>query len=92
MVLVVSPLIGGHAYPPPFLSKFCCFYSQMLLCSSAALMQNQVQSLQAKGIAADYLASSRTSLERRDVLQRLEAGNRALEIIFITPESVTAEP
>jgi hypothetical protein len=40
---------------------------------AAALMQDQVASLTARGLAADYLASVRTEAERRAVLRRLDA-------------------
>ena len=66
--------------------------NEPLTAHDAALMQNQVQSLRAKGVAAEYLASSRSAAERRDVLQRMESGSSAPELVFITPESVTAAP
>jgi bloom syndrome protein len=61
-------------------------------------MQDQVAGLQARGIAADYLASTRTEAERRALLARLDAlagtgadgaapgGAPSLSLLYVTPE------
>jgi superfamily II DNA helicase RecQ len=71
----------------------------------AALMQDQVAALQARGIAADYLASSRSSAERKALLARLDAaapsaaaagsaasgGVGALALLYVTPELLATD-
>lgn len=42
-----------------------------LLLLPAALMQDQVAALQATGVPADYLSSTRTAAERRAILDQL---------------------
>ncbi|WIA40378.1 hypothetical protein OEZ86_013742 [Tetradesmus obliquus] len=71
-----------------------------------ALMQDQVAALQARGIAADFLSSSRSSTERKALLARLDgaaaaaaaaAGSgaggagRRLALLYVTPELLATD-
>lgn len=59
-----------------------------------ALMQDQVCSLQALGVAAEYLASSRTAAERKAVLARLTGpanGGEQLALLYVTPELLATD-
>ena len=66
----------------------------MLCCTAlctAALMQDQVGNLRARGVQADYLSSTRTASERQAILDRLAAGGGGLTLLYITPESVRSQ-
>jgi hypothetical protein len=65
-------------------------------------MQDQVASLQARGLAADYLASTRSESERAALLARLDAlgpgaaaaargGAAPLALLYVTPELLQTE-
>lgn len=58
----------------------------------AALMQDQVEGLRRRGVAADYLASTRSDAERSAILADLQqpANLIGLSLLFITPELVSA--
>jgi len=55
-------------------------------------MQDQVANLQAKGLHADYLSSSRDAASRRDIMSRLSARDAGsdgrLQLLFVTPELI----
>ncbi|KAF6258225.1 P-loop containing nucleoside triphosphate hydrolase protein [Scenedesmus sp. NREL 46B-D3] len=71
-----------------------------------ALMQDQVAALQARGIAADFLSSSRSTAERTALLARLDAaapaaaaagwgaaagGGGPLVLLYVTPELLATD-
>lgn len=126
IVLVVSPLIGGHSgcegksilslnfFPPtsllPALKKpglllllLLCeqrYKSQIVVKSkpleisvpfTAALMQDQVAGMAAKGIAAAFLSSSLKAAERQALLADLAAEKPTVRILFVTPESLATD-
>eukprot|EP00891_Asterochloris_glomerata_P002351 jgi/Astpho2/2351/gw1.00044.127.1_t len=51
-----------------------------------ALMQNQVESLKSKGVAAEYLSSTKTEAERRGTLMQLQTNTPSIKLLFVTPE------
>lgn len=53
---------------------------------AAALMQNQVESLKSKGVAAEYLSSTKTEAERRGTLMQLQTNTPSIKLLFVTPE------
>ena len=54
-----------------------------------ALMHEQVEALQVRGIAAAYLDSTQSKQERSDVLQQLR--ERELTILYLSPERLNPE-
>lgn len=54
-----------------------------------ALMRDQVQALQARGIAAGFLASGQTEEERRDVFRRMSESKQFL--LYLSPERAQKE-
>ena len=55
-----------------------------------ALMQDQVEGLRRRGVAAEYLASTRSDAERCAILADLQRPAHCikLSLLFITPELV----
>ncbi|MBE9100902.1 DNA helicase RecQ [Vacuolonema iberomarrocanum] len=86
--LVVMPTGGG---------KSLCYQLPALLRSGLtvvvspliSLMQDQVRSLEANGIAATYLNSSLSGGEVRDRYQALRAG--AIKLLYVAPERLLGE-
>lgn len=64
-------------------------------------MQDQVSALQATGVSADYLSSTRTAAERRAILDQLTptaaasaaAGSNGdrLALLYVTPELIATD-
>jgi ATP-dependent DNA helicase RecQ len=87
--LIVMPTGGG---------KSLCFQIPALLSSGitlvisplVALMENQVQELTAKGIAAGLLHSELPAAQRKQTLQALE--RQQLRLLYISPETLLAPP
>jgi ATP-dependent DNA helicase RecQ len=83
--LIVMPTGGG---------KSLCFQLPALLSSGVtlvisplvALMENQVQELTAKGLAAGLLHSEIPSAKRKQTLQVLE--NQQLRLLYLSPETL----
>ena len=81
--LVLMPTGGG---------KSLCFQIPSLLREGTglvvspliALMQDQVSALRELSLDADYLNSTLTGAEQRDVIKRLEAGD--LDLLYVAPE------
>lgn len=81
--LVIMPTGGG---------KSLCFQLPALLREGItlvvspliALMKDQVDALQTKGIAAGFLNSSQSAAEQREVLRALERG--AIKLVYVAPE------
>ena len=55
-----------------------------------ALMENQVQDLQARHLPAETFHSQLTSQQRRQVLRKLE--QRQLRLLYLSPESLVSKP
>ena len=49
-------------------------------------MENQVANLQAKGINANFLSSTKSTQERSSILQDIKAAVPSIRLLFITPE------
>ena len=87
--LIVMPTGGG---------KSLCFQIPALLSSGVtlvisplvALMENQVQELTDKGLAAGLLHSELSVAHRKQTLQALE--NRHLRLLYISPETLLTPP
>lgn len=58
---------------------------------AAALMQNQVESLKSKGVAAEYLSSTKTEAERRGTLMQLQTTPPSIKLLFVTPELLATD-
>ena len=54
-------------------------------------MQNQVESLQSKGVAADYLSSTRSEAERQGTLMQLQHTPPSIKLLFVTPELLATD-
>ncbi len=81
--LAVLPTGGGksicYQVPALVMDGFCLVVSPLL-----SLMQDQVATLTARGIAAASLTSQQTMAERAATLQRLHSG--ALRLLYLSPE------
>ena len=86
--LVVMPTGGG---------KSLCYQIPALLRSGTglvvspliALMQDQVAALHELGIEAEFLNSSQTPQQQRDVIERLRQGK--LSLLYVAPERLVGE-
>jgi len=82
-VLLVAPTGGGkslcYQLPAAALSG-----TALIICPLISLMEDQVRALEARGIAATYIASSLPADESRNRLRRLRAGE--YEIAYVSPE------
>lgn len=84
--LVIMPTGGG---------KSICFQIPALLFPGTtlvispliALMKDQVDSLQANGIAAAYYNSSQQLEEQQDILDQVRSGG--LRLLYVAPESLS---
>lgn len=92
---VIEDVLAGRptmAVMPTGAGKSLCYQLPALLLDGVtvvvspliALMKDQVDSLQARGVAADYVNSSQSSAERRAALDALAAGR--LDLIYVAPE------
>jgi ATP-dependent DNA helicase RecQ len=87
--LVIMPTGGG---------KSICFQLPALLQTGltlvvsplVALMENQVQELRDKQLPAELLHSQLTSLQRRQVLQKLE--QQKIRLLYLSPETLLSPP
>lgn len=97
VVLVISPLIGmglSTASPEGF-GLLLVNGLHLTLCAKgkrcvAALMQNQVEGLKARGIPCDFLSSTRSDTERHAILQDLQSAKPTQDIVYATPELATS--
>ncbi len=91
----VGALLGGRdllAVMPTGAGKSLCFQLPavvhegltLVVSPLIALMKDQVDSLQRIGVKAQYLASSQTAAERRDVLRLVRAG--MVDLLYVSPE------
>ena len=54
-------------------------------------MKDQVDSLKAKGIAAEYLSSTLEEKRRKEIVSRLTK-EEELKLLYVTPECITNYP
>jgi ATP-dependent DNA helicase RecQ len=82
-VLVVAPTGGGksltYQFPATILPGVCVVISPLV-----ALMEDQVRGLQARGIAATYLASTLTASVRQERESGLRQGH--YKLVYVSPE------
>ena len=92
---VIDDLLGGHptvAVMPTGAGKSLCYQLPALLLEGVtvvvspliALMKDQVDGLQARGIAAEFMNSSLSPEAQRQALERLVGGQTRL--IYVAPE------
>ncbi|MCD4778043.1 MAG: DEAD/DEAH box helicase, partial [Desulfobacterales bacterium] len=81
--LVVMPTGGGKSlcYQLPALIRDG---TALVVSPLIALMKDQVDVLQKRGIAASFINSTLSLVEQRQVLKRLEAGE--LKLLYVAPE------
>ena len=58
---------------------------------SAALMENQVAALKAKGVPADFLGSSQPEKERKRILRDVQLDSPKTKMLYVTPELLATE-
>ncbi|KAL4458301.1 hypothetical protein ABPG75_013166 [Micractinium tetrahymenae] len=56
-----------------------------------ALMQDQVASLQDRGLRADFLSSTRTEADRRRLLADLQQRSPSTQLLYVTPELLATD-
>ncbi|CAD7699856.1 unnamed protein product [Ostreobium quekettii] len=56
-----------------------------------ALMEDQVSAMQAKGIRAEYLSSTRTEYEKQAILGSLKSEGNFPQLLYVTPEMTQTE-
>ena len=97
---VISHLMEGHSAAAVFPTgggKSLCYQLPALLLDGVtlivspliALMKDQIDALEGKGIAAARLDSTLTEIEYRDVLARLRS--RTLRMLYVAPERFNNE-
>ncbi len=85
--LVIMPTGGGKSlcYQIPALASTGL---TLVISPLIALMADQVQALKANGVAAEYVNSTLTAVEKRKVLEDIE--NDRLKLLYISPEKAVA--
>ena len=58
---------------------------------AAALMQDQATGFQRMGMQADYLCSTRSESERQNIVTKLHGSTLGLQLLLITPESLSTD-
>ena len=86
--LVIAPTGGGKSlcYQIPAILKEG---TGLVVSPLIALMQDQVTALRELGIAAEFLNSSQSPDERRDVMTKLRQGR--LQLLYVAPERLVTE-
>jgi len=86
--LVIMPTGGGKSlcYQIPAILKEG---TGLVVSPLIALMQDQVTALRELGIAADFLNSSQSPDERREVMTKLRQGR--LQLLYVAPERLVTE-
>ena len=84
--LVIMPTGGGksicYQLPATLLPGFTLVISPLI-----ALMKDQVDSLRANGISADFINSSQQAEEQHQIFESLGAG--AIKLLYVAPESLS---
>jgi len=86
--LVLMPTGGGKSlcYQIPALLRDG---TALVVSPLIALMQDQVRALREVGVDADFLNSSQTPGEQRDVITRLQQGT--LQLLYVAPERLVSD-
>ncbi|KAI9011694.1 P-loop containing nucleoside triphosphate hydrolase protein, partial [Hyaloraphidium curvatum] len=99
---VVAAVLAGQdvlAVLPTGRGKTLCFALPVLLRPGPALvvspllalMQNQIESLRAKGVDAAALSSATGAKERRRILADLGSGRPRTKLLYLTPETLLSD-
>ena len=57
----------------------------------AALMENQVLALKAKGVPSEFLSSQRTEKDRKKILADIQSPNPSTKLLYVTPELLSTK-
>ncbi|PRW59746.1 ATP-dependent DNA helicase Q-like 3 isoform X1 [Chlorella sorokiniana] len=89
-VFVLMPTGGGkslcYALPAAMRPGLVLVVSPLI-----ALIEDQVQSLRARGLRADHLSSPRSESDRRRVLADLQQRTPDTQLLYVTPELLATE-
>lgn len=97
---VVKSVLSGRdvfVHMATGMGKSICFQVPALMCSGVtlvispliALMKDQVDSLNANGVAAEYINSSLKDGEIRDIMDRVKDGE--VKLLYVAPERFSSE-
>ncbi|XP_028180678.1 ATP-dependent DNA helicase Q-like 3 isoform X3 [Glycine soja] len=84
----LMPTGGGKSmcYQIPALAKAGIV---LVVCPLIALMENQVMALKEKGIAAEFLSSTKTTDAKVKIHEDLDSGKPSTRLLYVTPELIT---
>ncbi|XP_020238296.1 ATP-dependent DNA helicase Q-like 3 isoform X1 [Cajanus cajan] len=60
----------------------------LVVCPLIALMENQVMALKEKGIAAEFLSSTKTTDAKAKIHEDLDSGKPSTRLLYVTPELI----
>ncbi|KAL2327287.1 hypothetical protein Fmac_020714 [Flemingia macrophylla] len=60
----------------------------LVVCPLIALMENQVMALKEKGIAAEFLSSTKTMDAKTKIHEDLDSGKPSTRLLYVTPELI----
>ena len=60
-------------------------------CGCAALMENQVAAMRARGIPCSMLSSAQPAAERAETMRRLQTNPPELSLLLVTPELLATD-
>ncbi|KAI5445610.1 variant 5, ATP-dependent DNA helicase Q-like 3 [Lathyrus oleraceus] len=83
----LMPTGGGKSmcYQIPALAKTGIV---LVVCPLIALMENQVMALKEKGIAAEFLSSTKTADAKNKIHEDLDSGKPSIRLLYVTPELI----
>ncbi|TKY72880.1 ATP-dependent DNA helicase Q 3 [Spatholobus suberectus] len=83
----LMPTGGGKSmcYQIPALAKTGIV---LVVCPLIALMENQVMALKEKGIAAEFLSSTKTTDAKVKIHEDLDSGKPSIRLLYVTPELI----
>ncbi|KEH37599.1 ATP-dependent DNA helicase Q-like 3 isoform X2 [Medicago truncatula] len=83
----LMPTGGGKSmcYQIPALAKEGIV---LVVCPLIALMENQVMALKEKGIAAEFLSSTKTAKAKDKIHEDLGSGKPSTRLLYVTPELI----
>nr|XP_004488080.1 ATP-dependent DNA helicase Q-like 3 [Cicer arietinum] len=83
----LMPTGGGKSmcYQIPALAKAGIV---LVVCPLIALMENQVMALKEKGIAAEFLSSTKTAVAKDKIYEDLDSGKPSTRLLYVTPELI----
>ncbi|XP_019415161.1 PREDICTED: ATP-dependent DNA helicase Q-like 3 isoform X5 [Lupinus angustifolius] len=84
----LMPTGGGKSmcYQIPALAKKTGIV--LVVCPLIALMENQVMALKEKGIAAEFLSSTKTADAKSKIHEDLGSGKPSTRLLYVTPELI----